>query len=182
MRENEARYAEILRQIRQRRPFGAPKPKATPPQRIQERALDLVNAVDSLAELSARSYERITCYGPMTLRGSTWSAAVIWHHDKGYHGYRQLNLLGVWTIDDGAGLELRVGTRGLPYRAPVYDPGVYRVAIEHNFRVYYEDDGGPPGDSDRMLYRAIFSLPDRLRHRLALEDALRRWRDEMEAD
>ena len=76
---------------------------------------------------------------------------------------------------------LSIGIRPLPYRAPVYDPGVYRVAIQNNFRLYYDDDGHPPADSDRLLYRAPFKSKERLNHRQALIELLQKWRNEIEA-
>ena len=65
--------------------------------------------------------------------------------------------------------------------APVYDPGVYRVAIQNNFRIYYDDDGHPPGEDDHLLYRARFIMKERLAHRQTLVDILQKWRQAIEA-
>ena len=149
------RYENILKNIERRRPFGSAR-KEEKPQTPQERVLDLLNAFDALADLAQRDFERILCYGPQTLRGPAWSGVVIWYHRKGYHGYQTLRLFGVWAHYRDGEIMLSVGMRRLPYRAPIYDAGVYRVAIQNNFRIYYDDDGHPPEDGDRSLYRAPF--------------------------
>ena len=40
---------------------------------------------------------------------------------------------------------LSIGIRKLHYRAPIFDAGVYRVAIQNGFQLYYEDDGASAG-------------------------------------
>ena len=147
-----------------------------------DRVLNLLNAFDSLAELTQHNYQHILCYGPMSMRGSAWSGAVVWYHSKGYHGYQSLNLLGVWAHYRDGEMLLSFGIRKLTYRAPVYDPGVYRVAIHNNFRIYYNDDGHPPEEGDRLLYRSPFKSKERLTHRRTLTDILGKWRSEIEAD
>lgn len=77
---------------------------------------------------------------------------------------------------------LSIGIRQLSYRAPVYDPGVYRVAIQNNFRIYYDDDGHPPGEEDRLLFRARLNIKERLTHRQTLVEILQKWRQEIDAD
>lgn len=173
------RYNEILRKIARRRPFGSDPPEESP-RKPQERALDLLNAFDALADLARRDYRPILCYGPRTVGGAAWSGLVLWYHGKGYHGYQRLNLLGVWAHYRDGELAITIGIRQLAYRAPVYDPGVYRVAIQNNFRLYYEDDGHPPAEGERNLYDAPFELKKRLQHRQALDEILQSWRLEME--
>lgn len=174
------RYEDILKRIESRRPFGS-RPEEEKPRAPQDQVLDLLNAYDTLAELTSRDFERVLCYGPQTVRGRAWSGVVIWYHRKGYHGYQTLNLLGVWAHYRAGEIMLSIGTRALPYRAPVYDPGVYRVAIQKGFRIYYEDDGHPPAEGERALYHAPFRLNERLLHRQALVELLQRWRSEIEA-
>lgn len=174
------RYQNILKNIERRRPFGRDR-KEEKPRAPQDRVLDLLNAFDALAELAQRDFEQILCYGPQTARGRAWSGVVIWYHSKGYHGYQTLRLLGVWAHYRNSKIVLSIGIRRLPYRAPVYDPGVYRVAIQNNFRLYYDDNGQPPEDGDRRLYHAPFKLRERLEHRQALADILQRWISEIEA-
>ncbi|MDE2855094.1 MAG: hypothetical protein OXN88_13055 [Chloroflexota bacterium] len=174
------RYADIQRRIAKRRPFGS-GPQEEKPLKPADRVLDLLNAFDALAELAQRSYNSILCYGPKALHGPAWSGVVIWYHSRGYHGYQTLNLLGVWAHYQQGRITISIGIRKLPYRAPVYDPGVYRVAIQNNFRLYYEDDGLPPADRDRLLYRAPFELKKRLTHRQALSEILERWQRDIEA-
>ena len=177
--DSEKRYDDILKRIARRRPFGSDPPGDAPP-KPQERALDLLNAFDRLAELAQRDFEPILCYGPQTLRAPAWSGVVVWYHRKGYHGYQTLNLLGIWAHYLDGELAITLGIRPLPYRAPVYDPGVYRVAIQNNFKLYYDDGGRPPDESDRILYQAPFELKKRLRLRQALNELLQRWRIEIE--
>ena len=176
--DNAQRYDEILKNIARRRPFGG-KPRDDKPQTPHDRALDLINAYDSLASLTSRSYPDILCHGPKALRRSAWSAVVIWYHQKGYHGYQQLDLLGVWAHYQETDILLTIGDRRLPYRAPVYDAGVYHVAIQNGFTLYYEDDGHAPSSADTTLYRAIFNPRDRLKHRQALTEILDDWTREM---
>ncbi len=178
--DKKQRYENILKNIERRRPFGSAR-KEEKPRTPQDRVLDLLNAFDALAELAQRDYQRVLCYGPQTVRGRAWSGVVIWYHSKGYHGYQTLRLLGVWAHYHDSEIMLSIGVRKLAYRAPVYDPGVYRVAIQNNFRIYYDDDGHPPADGDCRLYRASFKLRERLEHREAFTDILRCWKLETEA-
>lgn len=178
--DNEERYDDILRRIANRSPSGSSQREArsaTP----HDRTLDLINAYDALARLARDEYAHYLCYGPKTFAGSAWSGVVIWYHRKGYHGYQTLYLLGVWAHYQDEDMLLSIGLRRLPYRAPVYDAGVYRVAIRNNFRIYYDDPAGPPGDDDHLLYRATFQEKERLIQRRALRDILRHWRREIAA-
>ena len=174
------RYEDILKKIETRRPFGSRREEEKP-RTPQDRVLDLLNALDALAEIAQRDFENILCYGPQTVHGPAWSGVVIWYHSKGYHGYQTLRLLGVWAHYRDSEIMLSIGIRPLPYRAPVYDPGVYRVAIQTNFRIYYDDDGHPPEDGDRLLYREPFKSKERLNHRQTLADILQSWKSDIEA-
>ncbi|MCY4017920.1 MAG: hypothetical protein OXG39_00785 [Chloroflexi bacterium] len=173
--ENQQRYDEIMRKIAGRRPFGD---KTSAERRVSphDRALDMVNAYDSFARLTQETYPNILCHGPKALHGKAWSGVVVWYHLKGYHGYQRLELFGVWAQHADKGLLLSVGIRKLSYRAPIFDAGVYRVAIENGFQLYYEDDGHPPGGEDQLLYQSTFDMKERLAHRQALSDILMEWR------
>lgn len=179
--DSERRYEDIMRQIAARKPFGKPRRDARPPT-PHDRALNLVNAYDSLRQLSERRYARILCQGPKTLRGAAWSAVVIWYRVKGYHGYQRLNVLGIWARYVDGEMALCVGIRKLEYKAPIFDASVYRVAMENGFHLYYEDDGHPPDEGDEVMYQAAFDAEQRLRHRLAIRDALAKWLREIEGD
>ena len=174
------RYEDILKKIESRRPFGSAREEEKP-RTPQDRVLDLLNAFDALADLALRDFERILCYGPQTFHGPAWAGVVIWYHSKGYHGYQTLRLLGVWAHYRDGEIILSIGIRPLPYRAPVYDPGVYRVAIQNDFRIYYDDDGQPPDDGDRLLYREPFKSKERLNQRQTLIELLQKWCGEIEA-
>ena len=173
--DSQRRYETIMRKIAGRRPFGG-KTRDDKPGTLHDRILDMVNAFDSVATLTQDTYPDILCHGPKALNGSAWSAVVIWYHPKGYHGYQELSLLGAWAHHDANELLLSVGIRKLPYRAPIYDAGVYRVAIENGFQLYYEDDGHPPGDGDHLWYQSPFDTKKRLSHRQALSEILVEWR------
>lgn len=174
------RYRDILKNIDSRPPFGRAQAEEKR-RKPHDHVLDLLNSFDALADLAQRDFERVLCYGPQAIHGPAWSGVVLWYHKKGYHGYQTLNLLGVWAHYREGEITLSIGIRSLPYRASVYDPGVYRVAIQSNFRMYYEDDGHPPEESDRLLYRAPFKLKERLNHRQTLNELLQKWRGEVEA-
>ena len=173
--ENQQRYDEIMRKIAGRRPFGE-KARAEPRVTPHGRALDMVNAYDSLARLTQDRYAKILCHGPKALHGKAWAGVVVWYRQKGYHGYLKLSLFGVWAHHADDELLLSVGIRKLSYRAPIFDAGVYRVAIEKGFQLYYEDDGQPPGAEDELLYQSSFDAKKRLAHRQALADILMKWR------
>ena len=59
-------------------------------------------------------------------------------------------------------------------------PASYRVAIQSNFRLYYDDAGGPPAKEDRLLYRGAFEEKQRLAHRQALKEIVAGWRRRLE--
>ena len=174
------RYNDILKKIASRRPFGS-KPHDDKPQTPHDRALDLLNAYDSLAKLTQGNYPNLLCYGPKALRSAAWSAVVFWYRQSAYHGFRMLELLGIWAHYHEGDMLISVGVRRLPYRAPVYDAGVYNVTIENGFSLYYEDDGQPPAENDLLLYRSVFAVEDRLQCREALAGILEDWQRELES-
>ncbi len=178
--DKQERYQDILKKIAGRKPFGETRLQQKS-QAPHDRVLDFINAYDSLASLAQRDYQQVMCNGPKYMRGAAWSGVLIWWRHKGYHGYQKLNLLGVWTHYREGEILISIGSRQLTYRAPIYDAGVYRVAIENNFRIYYEDDGRPPGENDRLLYRAPYEAQKRLQQRQALDEIVQQWRTEMES-
>ncbi|MCY4464792.1 MAG: hypothetical protein OXE46_04575 [Chloroflexi bacterium] len=173
------RYQDILARIAARRPFGSPRPQKKPA-RPHDQALNLLNAFDTWSDLVLREYKRILCHGPKTMRGAAWSGVVIWYHNKGYHGYQQLRILGLWTHHAGDDIVLSVGIRVLPYRAPVFDPGAFRHNITDGFQLYYEDMGQPPGECDQLLFQAIFTVRERLKLREKLQEIADQWRRQQE--
>lgn len=176
---DDERYDDILKKIAEGRPFGSRRRKL-PPQTPHSRALDRINAFDALAQLARKDYRRVLCYGPKSLRGSAWAAAVVWFHHKGYHGYQTLCLLGVWAHYDEDQIQLSIAERQLPYRAPVYDAGVYRVAIRNNFSLYYDDPGAPPDNEDKLLHRGRFQEKERLTYRQTLKEVVAQWQVKLE--
>lgn len=176
---DDERYQDILKKIAEGRPFGSRRRELLP-QSPHDRALDRINAFDALAPLARGGYRGALCYGPKTLRGAAWSAAVLWYHHKGYHGYQTLHLLGVWANYDQDQILISIAERQLPYRAPVYDASVYRVAIQNNFRLYYDDAGGPPANEDRVLHQSPYEENQRLDHRKALNEIVAGWRRKLE--
>lgn len=175
--KNQKRYEDILKQIARRRPFGNRRQdnkSATP----QERILDLMNAYDSFAALTQRTYADILCYGPKSIRGAAWAAAVVWYHPKGYYGYQRLNLLGVWAHAD---IMLTIGTRQLVYQAPIYTAESHHSAIQRGFELYYGDSGAPPDENDSIFFQAKYSSKARLIHRQTLDNILRRWQNEIDS-
>ncbi len=176
---DDERYQDILKKIAEGRPFGSRRREPLP-QTPHDRALDRINAVDALAQIARRDYRHALCYGPKSLRGPAWSAALVWYHHKGYHGYQTLYLLGVWAHYDEDRIILSIAERQLPYRAPVYDAGVYRVAIRNNFSLYYGDPGGPPDGGDHLLHRCRFQESERLTHRQRLREIVGQWQLKLE--
>lgn len=171
------RYQDILERIAARRPFGSVRPQKQPA-RPHDQALDLLNAFDTWSDLVLREYDRILCHGPKTVRGAAWSGVVIWYHSKGYHGYQQLRILGVWTQYAGDAIVVSAGIRELSYRAPVFDPGAFRHHITSGFQLYYEDKGQPPGEGDQLLFQANFTSADRLKLREKLRAIADQWRQQ----
>ncbi len=178
--DNEDRYEDILKRIAQRPHFGEKRQKRQAPS-PHAQALELLNAFDAFAALTQRDYEHIICYGPKLLRAAAWAGVALWYQRKGYHGYRTLRLLGLWAHYQDSAMMLSLGQRQLPYRAPIYDAGIYRVAIQSDFRLYYEDAGGPPTAGAALLYQAPYKPEERLRQRRALQEILRDWAEGIDA-
>ncbi len=173
--DDEDRYQAILQRIAARRASGSARP-AKKPARPPDQALNLLNAFDTWSELALHEYAGILCHGPKTLRGAAWSGVVIWYHNKGYHGYQRLRILGVWAHYVGGDLVVSVARRELPYRAPVFDPGAYRHNITSGFQLYYQDQGGPPREGAARLFQAHFTAGQRLQLRAEVQKIAEQWR------
>ncbi|MCY4145678.1 MAG: hypothetical protein OXE95_10030 [Chloroflexi bacterium] len=176
---DDSRYQAILGRIAARRSFGSAHPQEKSA-RPQDQALDLLNAFDTWSDLALREYDRILCHGPKTVRGAAWSGVVIWYHNKAYHGYQHLRILGVWARYAKGDIVVCAGLRELPYRAPVFDPGAFRHHITGGFQLYYADKGEPPNEGDQLLFQAIFTRGDRLQLRATLRDIADQWRRRQE--
>ena len=77
--DKKQRYEHILNNINKCRPFGRAKPEEKP-RAPHDRALDLINAFDALAELPQAEFKNILCYGTQsssrTMPGQAWSSGI----------------------------------------------------------------------------------------------------------
>jgi len=175
--QNDDRYNEILKKIAARKPFGAESQSAqgSPLDLI----LDYLNAYDTLDALAQGTYSTILCYGPQVMRGDSWVGVLIWSHAKSYYGYRTLSLLGIWTQQIETDLQVVLGLRDLPYKAPVFSAEAYHSLIRRGFKTFYEDNGHPPQASDYVLYQVIYEQKNRLLMREAIQTHLKQWKANM---
>lgn len=194
----EARYAEILRRIEQKRA----KEAFTPKKDALSEVLDDVNAVGVLADVKRRPPNGLRCYGPKIFQsrvsplsvqarlspGLIWLGAVMWYKPSGYSNYEQLGLLGVWSVGRADGHDVVVGTRTLQFSAPVFNPESYYHHIKQKFDVYYSGEASPPtadqttDESNAIWYRAHYESDNRLLIRQAIEQALKQWRKAAKRD
>lgn len=139
-------------------------------------ALDEINAWGALERWTETRLPAILTYGPTALRGylpGAWAGVMIWHRPRGYYGYRELGVLGVWALRvDDAVVDVAVGRKRLIYQQPLYNPESYHYRIQREFRTDYGDDGAPPAAFD---LRARFDRAGRLALRAAVEAALADW-------
>lgn len=188
----EVRYAEILRRIAQRQAKEASLPKKD----ALSQVLDAINAVGFLADAKRRPPKGVRCYGPKVFQSKIsplsvqvrlspsvlWMGAVIWHKPGGYFHYERLGLLGVWAVGAAEGHDVVVGTRSLPFTAPVFNPESYYHHIKRKFDIYYSAEASPPNgespahEGDTVLYRAHYEESRRLLIREAIEKTLAQWR------
>lgn len=170
-RATDPRRAELLRQLAQRHAA-----LATAPQRARQTelaaVLDAVDAWGKLAQLTEAKALRTRCFGPQTRRGlepSPWVGVVVWCRGRGYYGYRQIELIGLWASsgDDDAPL-LTLGTKPLHYSAPSYVPEAYFKLMRSSFDAYYDDDGSLPSPENRRL-----SIPYLADERLTIRQTIR---------
>ncbi|MCA0452373.1 MAG: hypothetical protein LCI00_00135 [Chloroflexi bacterium] len=178
--DRDARYAEILRNIAQR------KQKATsaPILSILSTALDALNAAGLLAAIKRRPPKGLSVYGPKTFTGSLpasseipeqWVSSVMWYKPKGYQYYETLNLLGIWALGSGQTARVIVGEKTLQFNAPVFNPESYYHHIKRKFDLHYAGNASPPLEAGSLLYDAVYDGTQRLPMRSALESTLREW-------
>jgi hypothetical protein len=184
--DRNARYAEILKRIEQRKQ----KETSAPIQSLLSAALDELNAAGLLAAIKRRPPQDMSAYGPKTFSGSTapitdatpipeqWLGTVMWHKPKGYQSYQTLRLLGIWALGTGSDhIRLVIGEKRLTYNAAIFNPESYYHHIKRKFDIYYAGNASPPlqESEGNILYDSIYDATKRLQTRAALRDVLRTW-------
>ena len=172
--ERDERYEQIMRRIAERRA----EQEAAPKREAQDDLARVLDSVDAWGKLDfirrSKGIRKLT-YGPKAVSGLTpmiWVGIVIWRRGSGYHGYKQLQLLGIWAYDDGGTPTITVGTRWLAFSAPFYDADAYQKLIRKNFDLYYEGEVTPPTNG---LYTTIYTPERRLAIREEIRAALQAW-------
>ncbi len=126
--------------------------------------LDGLNALDALEALRERTVSRVLSGGPLTVQGALpapWVGALIWQRAPGYFGYKMLTLYGLWALQLPDRLELRAGTRRLPYILDFYEADAYHKRIRREYALYYGDHSAPPG-ADDAAWTARYHTEERL--------------------
>lgn len=167
--ENDSRYEDILRRIAQRQ---QQEQRAPVQDRLAE-ALNALNAYGALDDLPVRRL-RVLCYGPKPFAGEDWAAVLRWYRPRGYLGYQQLSLLGIWARLHQEAVQIIVGTRPLAFKGPYYNAESFNRHIRQRFDIYHEGDASPPRESGRLL-TMLYDPAQRLAQRRELEAALLRW-------
>jgi len=167
---SDSRYDDILRRIAQRQ-----REEANAPQQEDLAAiLDSVNAWGFLEDLKKSPLKQINCYGPKSFRGyipASWVGVVIWCKPKGYYHYETLTLLGIWAHGEA---QVTLGTKALPFAAPIFNPESYYRHLKKRFDVYYQGDGSPPPENS-WLYTVHYDASRRLAIRAEIQAQLARW-------
>jgi len=183
--DRNARYAEILKRIEQRKQ----KETSAPIHSLLSVALDALNAAGLLAAIKRRPPPDMSAYGPKTFVGSMgaatettpippqWVGTVMWHKPKGYQYYQTLRLLGIWALGAGNSIRLIIGEKRLTYNAAIFNPESYYHHIKRKFDIYYAGSASPPlqESEGNILYDAIYDETKRLQTRAVLRDVLRTW-------
>jgi hypothetical protein len=107
---------------------------------------------------------------------ASWVGIVIWSKPKGYYHYETLTLLGIWAVEIEELPKITIGTKVLPFHAPIFNPESYYHHIKRRFDLYYQDDGSPPPENAR-LYTVNYVSESRLAIRAAIQRELGRWDD-----
>ncbi len=166
-----------MRQIAERRAEEALAP-ARARQTDLERILDGLDALGKLENIAMSGVMTPRANGPKTFSGLkplTWVGVALWRRGPGYYGYRVLQLVGVWAVQDTNGPPLIVvGTKRLRYIAPTYEAEAYHKLLRKTFEPYYDGDAGPPPETTR-LYSARYSADRRLELRDAVRETLAAW-------
>lgn len=176
--DNNARYEEILRRLQDRKTREA----AVPQQDALATALDSLDALGALEQIKKRRPPALRVYGPKAFNGllpTVWSGVCVWYKPKGHFHYETLGILGVWLLRSSRSegmAEVRVGTKTLPFSAPVFNPESYYHHIRRKFDLFYTGDASPP-EAAHCLWAAPYAPEERLSQRAALQQALAAWRD-----
>ena len=178
--DRDARYAEILRKIAQRKQQATSAPILS----ILSTALDALNAAGLLAAIKRRPPKGLSAYGPKTFTGSLpaaggiaeqWVSSVMWYKPKGYQYYETLDLLGIWALGSGRTARIIIGEKRLMFNAPVFNPESYYHHIKRKFDLHYAGNASPPVEAGNLLYVATYDESQRLTARSTLESTLRNW-------
>jgi hypothetical protein len=178
--DRNARYAEILKQIEQRKQ----QQTSAPIQSLLAAALDALNAAGLLTSIKRRPPADMSAYGPKTFNGNRptsegraqeWVGSVMWHKPKGYQHFQILRLLGIWAIGDGRSIRLVIGEKRLTFNAPIFNPESYYHHIKRKFDLYYTGHASPPFEVEALIYDAPYDESKRLETRSALQTVLRHW-------
>lgn len=175
--ESEERYQQIMRQIAERRAEEALAP-ARAKQNDLGHVLDGLDALGKLDKLQEVLPMTPRLNGPKTFEGVkpvTWVGVVAWRRGPGYYGYRVLQLIGVWAVQDTAGPPLIiVGVKRLRYTAPTYEAEAYHKLLRKTFAPYYDGDASPPQPATR-LFSARYNSERRLELRDQIRETLVQW-------
>jgi len=172
--EAEKRYQEIMRRIEAQRQARQHETQAASLGQILN-SLNVQQQLDDLRDRLRRLKQRpLHVHGPKAKTGRHGLRVVVWLLTTGVPQDLTLTLLGVWATP-GSQVTITVGTRQLPYNAPIFTAEAYWQLIKRDYSVYYADDGSPPTD-DRVLLRTVYDPAQRLTLRAQIADALSGWR------
>lgn len=176
MSDSERRYAEIMRKLAERE-----AEKARQPQRERQhelaRILENLDAAGKLAAIQRTRALRGMCWGPKNVQGETpsaWVGVLLWRRGSGYHGYKQLQIAGVWAFDQDDETQVVFGSRYFPYTAPTYEAEAYQKLMKRGYDIYYRVDPAPP-PTHQWLFSAVYRPSERLALRETLREQLSRW-------
>lgn len=176
MSNSNSRYEEIRRRIAARRTqYLAPTPST-----LLETTLDQLNVYDQLEEFRMNRPDDWVCYTPTPFNGQGWSGVLVWCHRKGYHGYRQIIIFGVWAQWQDEQIRIIADKRQRTYSAAIYNPESFHKLIRKSFELYYDDDGRPPHSSQTPDLEIAYSPADRLTIRQKLMKLMQQWRENLD--
>lgn len=174
---SDERYQEIMRRMAERRAEEALAP-ARAKQTDLGHVLDGLDVWGKLEKLARTGAMMPRLNGPKAFEGfkpATWVGVLAWRRGPGYFGYRILQLIGVWAIQDAPGPPLIVaGSKRLRYNAPTYEAEAYHKLLRKTFAPYYDGDASPPPEASRLL-TVRYASEQRLELRDAVRDALAAW-------
>lgn len=176
MSDSDARYAEIIRRLAERRAEKSQASLRTQQDELM-RCLDALDAWGKLEKVTKEKAFKRRCFGPKSVQGiapSIWAGVVVWCRGTGYYGYRQLDLIGIWARSESGAIQLMFGDKKLAYSAVSYEAEAYHRLIRTAFDIYYTDDGSPPAPQD-CHFTTLFDPAQRLESRKQLKDAIEQW-------